>query len=203
MLGFTGYQQSVPDSPSSRDFFNRWRLPISFTSGRETPFSWIAPPWAWTTINCDGSIRSSATGYGTISHNHLSQAIFAIVGGTSDISILRMELLAIKVGLHKAISLGLDQIQCQSDSLMVINIINGHMKSPWPVMDILHIIWDLRDSFRRIVFQFHIRESNFCADFLAGFAYTNQELHLCISSVPNLLPDLLHKDAVGHRYFRL
>ncbi|XP_043719432.1 uncharacterized protein LOC122667249 [Telopea speciosissima] len=132
----------------------------------------------WFAISCDGSVRSQGAGYGSIGRNHLGTPLFAIAGGTTNRNVLRMELLAIR-------------------------ILNGHMTPPWTTFDLVHDVWDLRDSFSGLQFQFHVRETNFCADFLAGFLHFSEEIHFCIDNLPPRLLNLVHKDASGHQYFRL
>ncbi|XP_043724154.1 uncharacterized protein LOC122671123 [Telopea speciosissima] len=125
----------------------------------------------WVAINCDGSIRPHGGGYGCLGRNQLGAPLFAIAGGTAERNVLRMELIAIRVGLHKARCLGMERILCYSDSLLAIQILNGHVTIPWTTFDLVHDVWDLRDHFHSIDLHFHVRKTKFCADFLAGFLH--------------------------------
>ncbi|XP_043714485.1 uncharacterized protein LOC122662843 [Telopea speciosissima] len=114
-----------------------------------------------------------------------------------------MEMLAIKVGLSKAATLNIMQVQVRSDSLLAVQMILGRYQPPWYIIGLLGEIHALRGQFRSCVFTHHVREMNFCADFLANFVQLAQEIHLCMDSLPRGLSALLRDDANGKKYFRM
>ncbi|XP_043718138.1 uncharacterized protein LOC122666093 [Telopea speciosissima] len=126
-----------------------------------------------TALNCDGSMKNGLGGYGAIGRGCLGVPVFAVAGRLLESNVVIVELHAIMRGLAKAKEMGLSQIR------------------------------GLRDAIRNCSFCHHVREINSCADYLAGFTYSPQELHFCPQSLPVALSELVQKDATGKRYFRL
>ncbi|XP_043700990.1 uncharacterized protein LOC122651604 [Telopea speciosissima] len=200
---FSGSVAVAPDSSATRDFFHRWRIKVQFTLQRPSFHSWLRPPSNCMAINCDGSVMDGRGGYGAMACDRMGRVIFAIAGGFRDTNIMRMELEAIRCGLRRANSLGCPRIHVQSDSLCAIQMIKGSFHTPWHCLELLEDILCLKEKFSCCTFAHVAREANFCADFLASFLHSDQEILLSTNCLPPALACLVGEDARGRRYQRL
>ncbi|KAF8398863.1 hypothetical protein HHK36_014727 [Tetracentron sinense] len=110
------------DTPSNRDFFLEWNIPIVWHHVRERWCSWLPPPEGVTMINIEGSLTNNAAGCGAIFRDHQGEPILAFgscfhieeVGSYK--SSLHIELLAIQKACKIAKDYDLVWIQLVSDS---------------------------------------------------------------------------------------
>ncbi|XP_043694112.1 uncharacterized protein LOC122644793 [Telopea speciosissima] len=138
-----------------------------------------------------------------IGRDHLGRPIFAIAGGASEVKVVQMELQAIKTGLLKACNLKLSRVQVRSDSMLAIKMIVGSFALSWEVRWLVEEIRVLRDTFITCSFAHQVRETNSCADYLAGLVNTCVEFSFSMDSLPVALSDVIQNDARGKNYPRL
>ncbi|XP_043710639.1 uncharacterized protein LOC122659606 [Telopea speciosissima] len=142
-------------------------------------------------------------GYGAIARNHFGKPLFAVAGGARDVSIVHMELLAIKTALLKASSLNLSRVQVRSDSLLAVKMIVGTYAISWEVRWLIEEIRVLRDSFESCSFAHQVREANACADYLAGMVDSCVDISISVGCFPSALSTLVENDERGKKYIRM
>ncbi|XP_043716280.1 uncharacterized protein LOC122664479 [Telopea speciosissima] len=143
-------------------------------------------------------------GYGAIGRDASASVVFAIAGATMDKNVLSMELMAIRQGLRTAKAMNWwPLVQVRSDSMIATQVLTGRFAAPWNVLSLVGDILDLTDWFRGCSFQHYVRETNFCADFLAGLLTSCGEVHYCNDTLPTALSTLIRDDAKGKKYYRL
>lgn len=80
------------------------------------------------------------------------------------------------MGLQHAKRLGLLYIWVESDSMVLINLINGLTVPPWSVMHVFRDIKKLLCDFHEVIFTHIYREGNWTADIMANWIVTNKAL---------------------------
>ncbi|XP_043694511.1 uncharacterized protein LOC122645251 [Telopea speciosissima] len=200
---FVNFTKPIPDDAVNRAFFSGWGFDVSFVHPKASFHVWTPPPRGWVVLNCDDSVRQDRGGYGVIGRDHRGCPIFAVAGGARDVSIVHMELQAIKAALLHAKSHNLSHVQVRSDSMMAIQMIVGSFHISWSVRWLIEDIWRLRDSFSNCSFAHQVRETNGCADYLVSLVDSPMEISLCIDSLPLALSTFIQNDAGGKRYLRM
>ncbi|XP_043705420.1 uncharacterized protein LOC122655280 [Telopea speciosissima] len=196
---FLGSDHSVPDFGVTRNFFHRWRIKVIYMMQRPTFHSWLRPPSNCLAINCDGSVKDGRGGYGAIARECSGRVLFAVAEGSRITNILRMELEAIRCDLCRASSTGYTRVHVRSDSICAIQMINGAFHTPWHCMDLVDDILNLKEEFSCCTFLHVMRETNFCADFLASFSRSDHEIPFSPTCLPPSLSHLVREDARGRR----
>lgn len=149
--------------------------------------SWQAPVAPTIAVNCDGSSLGvpARSGFGGCIQNSSGSWLAGFMGFGAQGLVLRMELLAIFHGLELAWNLEHRQVECFSDSLLAVNLIQTppshfHVEAVLlhHILGLLHRDWNARVT--------HVlREGNACANFLAK-AGASQECSLSIYRIPLL-----------------
>ncbi|PNY05589.1 ribonuclease H [Trifolium pratense] len=155
-------------------------------------------------LNTDGSCIGSPTraGFGCVIRNNAGLYIAGASGHiTGSTDILLAELSAIFHGLNLATSLGINELFCYTDSLLSINLIQGHFPR-------YHVYAVLIQNIKEIIQQGNItichtlREGNQCADYLAKLGASSNDALLTHDSPPDGLRNLLNIDAAGTLFHR-
>jgi len=176
---------------------------VSSTNPHPRLVRWNNSSHVCTILNVDDScIRDPIrSGFGGILRNHSSTHLSSFSGFTnSSKDILFAKLKAIYQGLNLAISLGVEELACYSDSLLAVNLINGDTSQFHIYAVLIQNIKDILGS-RNFSLQHSLREGNQCADFMAKLgASTDVELTIHSSPPEDLLP-LLRTDKLGASFF--
>ncbi|XP_043693164.1 uncharacterized protein LOC122643620 [Telopea speciosissima] len=200
---FSDVEKPVLDNDVNKSFFHRWQLNVSYQHSIATPHVWSLPPSQWVAINCDGSVCADHGGYGAIGRDSAGKVLFAIAGGAQETNILVMELMAIRGGLQKARALNPPQVQVRSDSQCAVQMITGLYQKLWYGLGLIEDIHCLHDCFQSCGFSHQVREVNKCADFLASFVQSCEEIHLSPDCLPETLSALVRDDVNGKKFFRM
>ncbi|XP_043725702.1 uncharacterized protein LOC122672268 [Telopea speciosissima] len=150
-FSFLGKQ--CPDTMWSRQFFSLWGIDVCFVHPKASFHVWKPPPLDWVALNCDGSVIRERGGNGAIGRDHLGRPLFAVAGGSRDVSIIQIELQAIKAALLKARALNLTWVQVRSDSILTIQMIVGTYLISWKIRWLIEDIWWLRNSSLAVPFR--------------------------------------------------
>lgn len=150
-------------------------------------------------VNCDGSSLGvpARSGFGGCIRNSSGSWLAGFMGFGAQGSVLRMELLAIFHGLELAWNLEHRQVECFSDSLLAVNLIQTPPSHFHVEVVLLHHILSLmhRDWNTRVT---HVlREENACADFLAKAGASQECALLYLQDPPPRIEALLLADSMG------
>lgn len=150
-------------------------------------------------VNVDGSVRDSPTrgGFGGCSRSRLGQWLGGSYGYKDESQILHMELLAMFHGLRIAWDRGARVVECQSDSLEAVTLVNYFPPSRHLYAS---LIWDIKDLLARVwlVEVIHtLREGNSCADFLVKFGASQDSIFVAIDHPLDGMSLLLLADSMG------
>ncbi|XP_057425690.1 uncharacterized protein LOC130719059 [Lotus japonicus] len=118
-------------------------------------------------------------------------------GFKDDPHILHLELLAIFHGLSMAWDRGARDVECQSDSLDAVTLVNSAPPSRHMYAS---LIWDIKDLLGhewQVVVLHTLREGNVCADFLAKFGASRDRSIVAIDHPLDEMSMLLLADALG------
>lgn len=135
---------------------------------------WQLPPQGILKINTDGSSRGNPglAGIGGIGKDAMGSVIFifSLYEGIQTINLV--EGLAILAALEKALALGWRYLVCESDSQVLINLINGQRMTDvsWQLARIVQQIVHISSLMDRVIFAHIPREWNRAADCLAKWA---------------------------------
>ena len=91
---------------------------------------------------------------------------------------------------------GLARIVVESDSLALINAINGHWSIPWIIQDTIEDIKNTCHRFRYTKFSHCRRQANRAADFLATKCICN--VNSSSYAVPRDLLVIIRQDVLGY-----
>lgn len=161
---------------------------------------WTPPDTSWLKLNCDGScVDGLCSGGGVVRDSNGSVLVaFSSGPGSNNMG----EAKALLQGAKLCCSYGWDRLIIESDSLLMVQALQGKGQFP------SHLTYTIRECKFLIKPQFviqHIfREANMVADFLAGDAQNHRRT--CIyDSCGSLLSTGFHlvkEDAEGKLYFR-
>ncbi|KAJ9186725.1 hypothetical protein P3X46_002268 [Hevea brasiliensis] len=187
-------------------YFVASRLPGKIDSCMKTitTVSWTCPPDDVFKLNTDGSLPNSggiACGGGLIrdSNGRWIKGFKAVFGKTS---VLGVELWSILEGMKLAKSLGLKDINAESDNLIAVQILAGVLQPPGVVLSVISAIQFLLTPDWKVTFSHVLREANYAADSLAGHLHTHDFGVEVLDTPPaDLVPWLMH-DLVSVAYFR-
>ncbi|XP_060182117.1 uncharacterized protein LOC132611756 [Lycium barbarum] len=131
---------------------------------------WHKPSPNWIKLNVDGCSKGNpgSAGGGGIIRDHTGKMIKAFVEFYGQCSNNVAEANAIWKGVNICKDFGLPRVVVESDSLLIINILNGRLKLPWKIREIMSKI--MRDtSHGEFVFIHIYREGNSTADMFANW----------------------------------
>ncbi|KAF9596330.1 hypothetical protein IFM89_008856 [Coptis chinensis] len=120
----------VNDSPANRALAARLGLELNYTVNEQIGCTWRSPDEEYYMLNTDGSVQQSGNGYGGTIRDSQGNVLMGFARSSSKPSVIFQELFAIAMGLKQAQSLSIAKLEINSDSLGVINIINGLARSP-------------------------------------------------------------------------
>src|ERR1044072_3864710 len=91
------------------------------------PSSWSSPPLSWTKINIDGSFipASSLCASGGVARDAAGTWLFGFMSRHGHGDPLMAELAAIRQGLSLCWQRGIRKIQCESDCVQAIHVLNS------------------------------------------------------------------------------
>ena len=166
--------------------------------------AWAPPPASYVKLNIDGSSSGNpgnSSGEGIIrdQHGHVLSAFSSFYGFRTN---MQAEAMALLEGLHLCISLGMQYIKVELDSLVLLNVINGERRCPWRIDE---VIARARVALRQASFELThcYRETNAAADSLAKRAVSSGDSKVFDAlSLPTLTTGLCKLDSRQYPYIR-
>ncbi|XP_071912312.1 uncharacterized protein [Coffea arabica] len=132
-------------------------------------------------------------------HGHILSAFSSFYGFRTN---MQAEAMALLEGLHLCISLGIQYIKVELDSLFLLNVINRESRCPWRIDE---LIARARVALRQASFELThcYRETNVAADSLAKRAVSSGDLKVFDAlSLPTLTTGLCKLDSRQYPYIR-
>ena len=161
-LGLLSFPQlyELSSRPSSR---------VSFQIVR-----WSARPGCLT-LNTDGCSKGNpgCSGGGGILRDASGRPILAFSAFFGIRSSLHAEALAMLTGLRMCVKQGFVRVDLQSDSQVLVGIIQRRLQSPWQIRTEIEQIWDLTVAVARVSHCY--RETNRVADILANVGVSHPQ----------------------------
>lgn len=163
---------------------------------------WRKPELGCLKLNTDGYIDKDGSGFGGLFRNYKGDPICAYASKASHDDIFMVELWAIWRGLVLALSLRIDKIWIESDSLSVVNTINRKQPHGPKPSDCLNHIWKMLEKIDRYQVTHTWREANRAADYVAKMNSTGTDVVISPSDFPDALRKIIEDDAQGTWYGR-
>ncbi|KAK6941530.1 Ribonuclease H domain [Dillenia turbinata] len=113
-----------------------------------------------------------------------------------------VELWGVKQGLQLAIKNGLNDVELEVDSLVVLNLLKDDRNSDHPLSAFIRCCQSLMVAVNVVEFHHTFRDGNRCADLLASLGHDCSPGLLEFHSPPSPLCSLLRDDARGVKVFR-
>lgn len=131
---------------------------------------WIARPYNWAKINCDGSSRGNPghSGGGGLLHDHKGEMILAYGNYYGINTSLFAKTKALCDGLEMANNNRISQLWVEVDSMVLYNMVMGHYAVPWNLSYIFRKIISLLPTMFYISHNFS--EENMTADLMENMA---------------------------------
>ncbi|KAI0519354.1 hypothetical protein KFK09_006798 [Dendrobium nobile] len=163
---------------------------------------WIKPTAPSVKLNTDDYIRATNAGMGGIIRDHTGKHIVAFSGLLFLCSILSAELMGLYTSLDMCVRLGIDNVNIEVDSKLLIHVISGNsVGCPHD----FYTIRKIKMALARLSFTIsHIyREGNACADWLANFgAQSDIFQEHPLNNLPTPLRGMISLDKLGLPYIR-
>ena len=124
---------------------------------------WSPPPRSLFKINVDGAIATATkkAGVGVIVRDELGRVEAAMCRNlNATLGAIKTESKAIEAGLLFTQDIGIRDIVGESDSLVMVQALNGTSTPPFVVSAVVQGIRDLNKSFRRVEFSHIKRQEN-------------------------------------------
>ena len=166
----------------------------------------MAPPLRWLKCNTDGASKGnpgpSATTF--CLRNHVGDFVGAKGFQIADTTNLVAEARAIREVLQFCLDNQLTNIILETDSLAMVNIINGDWEIPWTVSMEVKTINRIRDAISVRV-QHSLREGNTLTDFFANlvFSFAGTYEFSSVQEVPNVGKNIINLDKINTPIMRI
>lgn len=137
---------------------------------------WQCPPTHWVKLNIDSASKGNLGegGAGGIIRNHNSNFLFAFATFMGIFSSIYAEAMAILIGVKHAKRLGISSLWVKSDSLALIEALNGKTDFPWSIAYVIRSLRTILKDFQKLRISHIWREGNSCADIMANWSFTNK-----------------------------
>lgn len=163
---------------------------------------WEKPELGCLKLNTDGYIDKDGSGFGGLLRDYKGDPICAYASKASHQDIFMVELWAIWRGLVLAVSLRVDTIWIESDSLSVVNTINKEQTHGPKPRDCLIHIWKMLNKFDKCKITHTWREANRAADHVAKMNPSRADVVIWPSDFSEVLRKIIKDDAQGTLYRR-
>ncbi|XP_062020921.1 uncharacterized protein LOC133737369 [Rosa rugosa] len=158
---------------------------------------WQPPPHNTVKINFDGSVKSGSASSGFIFRDSLGQPILASTTNSGSTTIPTAEAIALRDSLIAAMDRGLQFIEVEGDSKLVIDAVNGVSHPPWKLRKIITDIRSLVASFSTITFKHVFRKANFAADSVTKLGHTSSDRIWWVNCFPPTVSRAILFDTVN------
>ncbi|XP_027103135.1 uncharacterized protein [Coffea arabica] len=146
------------------------------------PVSWEKPSPGHLKLNTDASVLIGKAAGGGVLRDHDGRVISAYYKEFGDLGVLEAEAQALLEGLQMCAERETGALTVESDSKVLVQLVNSEAVSKWPVctvlQDIRHLLHQMRAPLQHL-----FREANSVADALASLQVGG---HCCYSSIESL-----------------
>ncbi|XP_060182379.1 uncharacterized protein LOC132612052 [Lycium barbarum] len=167
---------------------------------------WIKPDSPLLKLNTDGCSKGNpgSSGGGGILRDEIGHFLMAFSAYYGQCNNNIAETKTILMGLKWCIDRGYQNINIESDSKLIIGMINGDIRIAWQVKDLIQQI-DMIKNQGNINFKHCFREANTVADYLANHAEETKQEQFFIDdlTLPTRAKSLLKNDFEGRPSFRI
>lgn len=164
--------------------------------------TWRKPEFGCMKLNTDGYKDKDGSGFGGLLRDYKGDPICAYASKASHGDIFMVELWAIWRGLVLALSLRIDTIWIESDSLSVVKTINRNQPHGPKPSDCLNHIWEMLKKIDRYQVTHTWREANRAADHVAKINFSGTDVVIWPSVFSDVLCKIIKDDAQGTWYGR-
>lgn len=161
---------------------------------------WRRPGAGTIKINCDASwdARSGAVGIGVIARDHEGKTVSGICKSAVAADVVTAEVLAVREAALLAKKENWQEVQVESDSLVVCNSLQSTKEIPWQILKIIEEIHGIcRVGRKKLTFEWIHREANQVADWIARHCNKDMCLVNWVVNPPYPSADLLREDCAA------
>ena len=161
--------------------------------------TWSPPPLSLFKINVDGAVATATKkpGVGVIVRDELGRVEATMCRNlNAPLGAIETESKAIEVGLLFAQDIGIQDIVVESDSLIMVQALNGTSAPPFAVSAVVQGIMDLSKGYRRVEFSPVKRQGNKPTHVLAKQALGVVDFIAWIEETPCFLEQALIHDVI-------
>lgn len=134
---------------------------------------WLCPPWPFLKINTDGAHKHTGhSGGGGIIRNFQGHILLAFSHYYENCPSLVAEARALADGIKYLSAISSKSALVESDSLLLIQVLNKQTDCPWEILPFIREIWSFSPQIKSFAHVY--REVNQAADYLANFACQSQ-----------------------------
>ena len=157
--------------------------------------AWSPPPRSLFKINVDGAKATKKASVGVIVRDELGRVEVAMCRNlNAPLGVIEIESKAIEAGLLFAQDISIWDIVVESDSLIMVQALNGTSAPPSAVSAVVQGIMDLSKGFCRVEFSHVKRQENRLAHVLAKHALGIVDFIAWIEEMPCFLEQALIHD---------
>nr|XP_027127723.1 uncharacterized protein LOC113743824 [Coffea arabica] len=184
LLGWMGKARAFSSAPFSGDRDCPWAA-FGNSYGRPkamVPVSWEKPLPGHLKLNTDASVLTGKAAGGWVLRDHDGKVISTYYKELGDLGVLEVEAQALLEGLKMCAEQETGALTVESDSKVLVQLVNSEAVSKWPVCTVL---WEIRHLLHqmRAPLQHVFREANLVADALASLQVGG---HCCYSFIESL-----------------
>lgn len=140
---------------------------------------WRKPEMGWVNFNVDGCCKGNpgTTGGGGMIRNYNGEMIkaFAEFYGQGNNNLAEAK--AMLYGVKLCCNCGFSKVIVESDSMLIVNLVNQRMKPPWQLTQIIEQIREVTET-GNFLFVHIFREGNAIADHLAKLGESSKTFHI-------------------------
>ena len=168
---------------------------------------WHAPSGGFMLLNTDGCSKGNPgpSGGGGVLRDSAGQVLVGYSAFLGVNTSLRAEALALLTGLRLCVHKGYTQVRVQSDSLVLVGILQRRFQCPWHIRREVAHIWQIVDD--PGLFSHCFREANKVADILANEGLLHPQVPVTVYDQAHNLPQLakgeVRMDKLGFPSIRL
>ena len=126
------------------------------------------PPPGWFKLNTDASVIHGRASGGGVVRDHCGRVIFAYYREFGELDVLEAEAQSFRDDLHICANWAVCTLTVESESKVLVQLVNSDVVSKWPVYNVLreirHFLHRMRAPLQHV-----FREANSVADALASF----------------------------------
>ncbi|WOL13566.1 hypothetical protein Cni_G22336 [Canna indica] len=186
----------------TNDYFKH-TLPEGNANCNTNLIKWIPPDLGFLKINCDASLDDNVGGTDFVIRNNSGDCLVVSGASAPASNILHLEATAVKNALMFAFDQALPNFVVESDSKILIDVINNTTPVPWSISSTIDDILYLKNFYNVVNFVFSFRKKNKAAHWVANHAKISRDSFVWHSSRPPDLESILYFDLFAPSFRRV